>query len=131
MVGLSGYHQVLFEDTAQNRLHEALELFEEITGRPGFKETPIFLFLNKKDLYEQMIEDETVPDLTVCFPEYDGGKDMTTSISFIESKFRTILDKYAPKKKLHTHVVAARVRMDMKVSMAEVKDCILATYAKK
>ena len=48
MVGLSGYHQVLFEDTAQNRLHEALELFEEITGRPGFKETPIFLFLNKK-----------------------------------------------------------------------------------
>ena len=99
---------------------------------PNLEPSPLFVFfLVLLSFSEEMIADETVPDLTVCFPEYDGGKDMTTSISFIESKFRTILDKYAPKKKLHTHVVAARVRMDMKVSMAEVKDCILATYAKK
>ena len=43
-----GYNQVLFEDTTCNRMHESLNLFAEVVKNPIFKNTPIFVFLNKK-----------------------------------------------------------------------------------
>ena len=46
-----GYNQVLFEDTTCNRMHESLNLFAEIVKNPIFKNTPIFVFLNKKGMY--------------------------------------------------------------------------------
>ncbi|CAM9515396.1 unnamed protein product, partial [Phaeothamnion confervicola] len=46
--GLSGYHQVLFEDATQNRMHESLELFEQVVSNPIFEKIPVFVFLNKK-----------------------------------------------------------------------------------
>ncbi|CAM9909695.1 unnamed protein product, partial [Scytosiphon promiscuus] len=68
VVALSGYNQVLFEDTRINRMHEGLQLFEEVVRNPIFENTPIFVFLNKKDLFEQMMT-EGVP-LSRCFPDY-------------------------------------------------------------
>lgn len=50
------------------RMHEGLQLFEEVVQNPIFQNTPIFVFLNKKDLFEQMMK-EGVP-LTRCFPDY-------------------------------------------------------------
>lgn len=47
--------QVLFEDNSVNRMQESLELFTEVAGNPIFEKTPIFVFLNKKDLFEEMI----------------------------------------------------------------------------
>jgi hypothetical protein len=44
--------QVLFEDNTKNRMTESLELFAEITNKPMFKDTPIFLFLNKKVIFQ-------------------------------------------------------------------------------
>jgi GTPase SAR1 family protein len=49
IVNLAGYNAVLFEDSNKNRLHEELELFQQITNNPIFQNTPIALFLNKKD----------------------------------------------------------------------------------
>jgi GTPase SAR1 family protein len=54
LVGLSGYNQVLFEDSNVIRMHESLELFDQIVNNPIFRDTPIFVFLNKKDLFEQV-----------------------------------------------------------------------------
>jgi len=48
-------YQVLFEDNSVNRMQESLELFTEVAGNPIFAKTPIFVFLNKKDLFEEMI----------------------------------------------------------------------------
>ena len=50
-------------------MHEGLALFEEVVQNPIFQQTPIFVFLNKKDLFEQMMIHEGVP-LTRCFPDY-------------------------------------------------------------
>ncbi|CAM9924477.1 unnamed protein product, partial [Sphacelaria rigidula] len=61
--------QVLFEDSSVNRMHESLNLFKEVAGNPIFEKTPMFVFLNKKDLFEEMI---TTKSLKTCFPEYDG-----------------------------------------------------------
>ena len=50
-------------------MKESLELFKEVVKNPLFKHTPIFVFLNKKDLFEEMIKKYP---LTKCFPEYTG-----------------------------------------------------------
>ena len=43
VVSLAGYNQVLFEDASHNRMHEALNLFQQICNNPLFVTTPIFL----------------------------------------------------------------------------------------
>ena len=55
-------------------------------------------------------------------------RDMKAAIEFITQQFATRLEKKTPSKRLHTHVVAARVRMDMKIAMADVKNAIIANY---
>lgn len=36
-------------------MQESLALFTEVAGNPVFEKTPMFVFLNKKDLFEEMI----------------------------------------------------------------------------
>lgn len=57
----------------KSSMHEGLQLFEEVVQNPIFQNTPIFVFLNKKDLFEQMME-QGIP-LSRCFPDYrvSGG----------------------------------------------------------
>jgi len=50
VAALSEYDQVLFEDETQNRMEEALQLFDQIVNSKWFKTTAIILFLNKKVL---------------------------------------------------------------------------------
>jgi len=89
--GLSGYNQVLFEDNTCNRMHESLNLFADIVKNPIFKKTPIFLFLNKKDLFEEMIPKYS---LKTCFPEYDGpDAQVGPAIEYIENKYKTIMQE--------------------------------------
>lgn len=99
---------------------ESLQLFEEILKNPLFKETPIFVFLNKKDLFEEMIPKYP---LTVCFPEYTGPPgDVRTAVDYITMKYNQIVDRNCPGRKIYIHVIAARVRMDMKIAFGEVKE---------
>ncbi|CAM9449006.1 unnamed protein product [Pylaiella littoralis] len=120
LVGLSGYHQVLFEDSSVNRMQESLELFTEVAGNPIFEKTPIFVFLNKKDLFEEMI---VTKSLKKCFPEYDGpeGESMP-ALRYIEQKYKQAMLSKVPGKDVAVHIIAARVRMDMKIAFGEVKD---------
>jgi len=70
--------------------------------------------------------------LRVCFPEYDGlDGEVSPAVQYIESKYREVLQKSVPGKEVSIHVVAARVRMDMKIAFADVKDSLKNIYAKK
>ena len=80
IVNLAGFNQVLFEDTAKNRMYEELELFEQITHNQLFASVPIFLFLNKVDLFEQMVSEI---DMKKTFAEYSGGKAMDPALSYV------------------------------------------------
>lgn len=101
---------------------ESIKLFEEVVKNPLFKSTPMFLFLNKKDLFEEVIK--TV-SLKKCFPEYTGPDfEMNPALQFIEQQFRNVIEKHTPGKSLPIHVVAARVRRDMKMAFGEVKDTL-------
>eukprot|EP01041_Mallomonas_annulata_P010023 gene10023-20867_t len=125
--GLSGYNQVLFEDSTVNRMQESLQLFEEIVKNPLFKNTPIFVFLNKKDLFEEMIPKTS---LKVCFPEYDGPDgEVRPAVEFIENRYKKIMAENQPGKQVYIQVIAARVRMDMKIAFGEVKETLKKIYS--
>lgn len=47
-VALSEYDQKLREDESKNRMHESLELFDQIINSEWFYKTPIMVFFNKK-----------------------------------------------------------------------------------
>jgi len=103
-------------------MHESLKLFEEVVQNPLFKNTPIFVFLNKKDLFEDLIK---VHSLRKCFPEYNGpDQDMNAALEYIQQKFRKIMEESVPHKAVPIHIIAARVRRDMKLAFGEVKDAL-------
>jgi len=122
---LAGYNQVLFEDNTKNRMHESLELFNKVTYNKIFEATPIFLFLNKKDLFEQMIKEV---DMSVAFPEYKGGKDLNNALEFIQTQFKRQLP---PKKEVHIQVVSACFKREIRVAFEEVKRVLYFMNKKK
>jgi len=122
---LAGYNQVLFEDNTKNRMHESLELFNKVTYNKIFESTPIFLFLNKKDLFEQMIKEV---DMSVAFPEYKGGKDLNNALEFIQTQFKRQLP---PKKEVHIQVVSACFKREIRVAFEEVKKVLYHMNKKK
>jgi len=66
---ISEYDQVLYEDKTQNRLLEAIELFEEICNSKWFINTSMILFLNKRDLFEIKYLEKKIPlNITGLFP---------------------------------------------------------------
>jgi len=81
---LNGYDQVLREDRTQNRLHEAILLFDEVANSNCFQKNDIILFLNKEDLFLEKIN--RVP-LDICFQGYSGGDDPETAKEFIRDRF--------------------------------------------
>mmetsp|Transcript_4948 Transcript_4948/g.6532 ORF Transcript_4948/g.6532 Transcript_4948/m.6532 type:complete len:276 (+) Transcript_4948:276-1103(+) len=102
LVNLAGYNQVLYENKEINRMREALEVFGKITGwrdesksntggrhvlKGGdlFKHLPIYLLLNKKDIFEKMIYKV---GLDKTFPEYQGGSKSDEAIDFIKETFQ-------------------------------------------
>ncbi|KAH3761389.1 G-protein subunit alpha 8 [Pelomyxa schiedti] len=119
-VNLAGYDQVMFEDPTQNRMQESIQLFATTANNPIFADTPLFLFLNKKDLLEQMIK--RTP-FTKCFPEYTGEDDVAQAIEYVSEQFKRQLTNKA--KTVHTIAITARVRKDVKDCWSEVRRILL------
>jgi len=115
IVNLAGYDQVLFEDNSKNRMVEELELFQKVTHNKIFENTPIFLFLNKKDLFEVMIQKV---DMKTRFPDYDGGKNLRAALDFVQRKFE---EKLPSGKKITIEFVSARVKADIRAAFNTVK----------
>jgi guanine nucleotide-binding protein G(i) subunit alpha len=84
VASLSEYDQKLFEDEKTNRMLESMVLFQEICESKWFKKTPIFLVLNKKDIFETKI---LTSPLSVVFPEYTGGDSAELALEFIQEQF--------------------------------------------
>jgi len=115
IVSLPGYDQVLFEDNTRNRMEEAIQLFETIANNKIFEKTPIFLFFNKKDIFEQMIKDR---EIKAKFPDYEGGANLRNAMDFFLGKFKA---KMPPGKELIFECVSARVKSDIRGAFNTVK----------
>jgi G-protein alpha subunit len=102
-------------------MQESLALFTEVVKNPLFRSTPIFVFLNKKDLFEEMIP--KIP-LKACFPDYTGpANEVRPALEYIEKRYKMIMQENVPGKTVYVHVIAARLRMDMKIAFGEVCGC--------
>jgi len=63
----SEFDQKLFEDETQNRLDEAIQLFDQICNSKWFKSTAMILFLNKKDLMEEKLVEKNFADFVESY----------------------------------------------------------------
>jgi len=98
---------------------ESLEIFSKLTHNPLFEKTPIFLFLNKRDLFEKMV---TEVDMKVTFPEFKGGKDLKNAIEFVKANFL----QQAPQQHEHIYVevLAASWKREVRVAFETVMNTL-------
>ncbi len=115
VINLAGYNRVLFEAPDQFRIQEALDMLRDISHLDTFADTPLFIFLNKKDLFEKMILQE---DMKAAFPDYTGGCKLAPALAFIEEKLR---EQLPPGRTVHIEVVTSVMKRDIKCAFEEVK----------
>jgi len=120
VVNLADYNNVLFEDKNVNRMHESLELFKDTVKQDFFRDVPIFLFLNKKDLFEHMIKSRGIE---CCFPDYKGNNDLNECCQFVEEQFQSRLPSGKPR--AMTFFLAARVRKEVQYAFDDLKDALV------
>ena len=77
------YDMKLYEDENVNRMHEAIQLFDEICNSKWFKSTSMILFLNKSDLFKDKIQNV---DMNVCFSDYTGGKSYKNGCAYLKAR---------------------------------------------
>ena len=91
----SEYDQNLFEDAKVNRLQEAITLFGETCNSKWFVNTPIILFLNKKDLFIEKFQVRKISlDISGLFPTAPENHDD------VEGALRWVRDQFLEAKKI-------------------------------
>lgn len=85
----SEYDQNLFEDHKVNRLTEAISLFNDTCNSKWFVNTPMLLFLNKKDLFIQKFNVKRVPlNVSGNFPTApENFDDVDGALQWIADQF--------------------------------------------
>ncbi|KAG7312667.1 hypothetical protein JYU34_000992 [Plutella xylostella] len=104
LVACSDFDQRLREDLSQNRLKEALELFEDVWQSRFLLEAGLIVFLNKQDLLENKIKQGK--SIATYFPEYNeykaAGDEYTRTRLFIRSMFADVTTRKRERKKMST-----------------------------
>lgn len=122
---LAGYNQVLFEDNKQNRMKESLDVFDKIVNTETFKDVPIFVFLNKKDLFEKMLKEREMNKVvdsngTLIWEDCTAGTDVMKALEYVQSNF----EKKVPlgkKGNVKFEFISARHKGDVRSAFGVVK----------
>jgi hypothetical protein len=118
---LSAYGTMLEEDHQVDRMHESLNLFEEIVNNKWFFKTDVILFLNKSDLFHEKIK--TAP-LTVCFPDYPADNaDPEAGIEHIKTHF--VRRNKNTERMIYPHITTATDTNNITIVFKAVKGIIL------
>lgn len=117
---LSEYDQKLYEEETENRMLEALNLFEYVCNCQWFKKTSTVLFLNKNDLFQEKIKKV---DMKCCFPEYSGGCNYDNALNYIKEQF--LARCHDSEKQIFTHVTCCTDTGAIKVVFSAVADTII------
>lgn len=81
---LTDYAIDLEEDTSRNRMDESLDLFERVYHSQKLKTVPTILFLNKTDLFREMVVKQP---LEARYDAYIGPGDVESSLQFVTNLF--------------------------------------------
>merc|ERR1712204_58800 len=84
-------NELMFEDSTQTKMEDAMQLFEETIGNKIFKQTPIILLLNKMDLFANKIKGLPIT-IDPTFDDFDGSNayDYKQTTAFIQKKFKAV-----------------------------------------
>ena len=75
----------MFEQVGQSRTQDSIKLFEKIANVPIFQETPIFLVLNKLDVFKRKFQNNFAA-FQSAYPEYTGSStDVDAAIEHIKN----------------------------------------------
>mmetsp|Transcript_28798 Transcript_28798/g.56073 ORF Transcript_28798/g.56073 Transcript_28798/m.56073 type:complete len:368 (+) Transcript_28798:103-1206(+) len=119
VASLSSYDQMLYESRKVNRMHESLDLFEELANLKWFKSTSLLLFLNKKDLFQKKIKEV---DLRICFEDYDGESDWKEAAEFVRQKY---VERISGQRVVYAHITNATDTRNMQVVFNTCQDIII------
>eukprot|EP00917_Polyrhabdina_sp_WS-2016_P019512 GHVP01041713.1.p1 GENE.GHVP01041713.1~~GHVP01041713.1.p1 ORF type:complete len:354 (+),score=82.32 GHVP01041713.1:1638-2699(+) len=120
LVAISEYDQKLVEDESVNRMEEALSLFDSICNSRWFSKTPIVLFLNKIDVFEDKILYAPIEDF---FDEFEDGTDLEAGKDFFRERFLALNNN--EKRDIYTHYTCATDTQQVKNIMGSVQDTIV------
>ncbi|MES1908732.1 MAG: hypothetical protein MHM6MM_001608 [Cercozoa sp. M6MM] len=125
VVNLSGYNKVLFEDQSKNRMQEAMELFDKIANTDVFADTPVFLWLNKKDLFEESLQ---ATPITSCFPDYTGSDNVHECLDHIGQAFKNLMPN--GKELADVQPISARVKRDVRTVFEDMQAKLIQINSK-
>lgn len=127
VVNLADYDQVLYEDRNKNRLEESLDLFKEVANSRWLADTPILLFLNKRDLFvEKFVNHGIKLNQSGQFPMAPTGNDENQAIAWIENQFKERQSEARKRKPWFSHVCTATDPSNMDNVM---RDCSQILFA--
>ena len=123
VASLSDYDQKMFEDETTNRMKDSVYLFRDICANPAFAETPIILFLNKRDLFQKKIRDVRIGG-EGCFRDYDGPpNDYAAGVDYFLRYF--LKQNRDPDRKVFHHVTCATDTANVQVVMDSTRAMII------
>ncbi|KAL8932103.1 MAG: hypothetical protein Q9211_006528 [Gyalolechia sp. 1 TL-2023] len=125
VVDLNGYCQQLAEDVDTNQMSESLHVFESVIKHDSTKNVPVFLFLNKADVFERTILRHPISDY---FVGYDGGADYFKACRYWAARFAR-LDHRAPGK-LHCYVTNSLDSDEFQNAWRQVQEKMVQTTLK-
>ncbi|XP_013396545.1 guanine nucleotide-binding protein G(o) subunit alpha isoform X1 [Lingula anatina] len=111
-VSLSGFNEMLEEDSTMNNLRDSLQTFQEMTHNQYLTKTDVMLFLNKHDLFMEKMKRFRLAE---TFPEFRGHNTPDDALGFIKDEFYR---RAPPGKSLYTHVSCA-INVDLMKTIIE------------
>jgi len=119
VTAISEYDQLVYEEEKENRVQEAIRVFDDVCNAKHFKDTAMIMFLNKFDLFKKKIEH--IP-ITGCFPDYKGDGTAEDAAEYIKSQFFAV-NKTG--KKIYSHFTTVTDTQNVEKVFRDVKDVIV------
>jgi len=125
VAAMSEYDQLCEEDEETNRMAEALELFKATINNDWFSETPVILFLNKVDLFE---EKANKIDLGDYFPDYKGGLNTEKAGKWIRKSYEDRNE--SDKRNIYVHETTATNTENIRVVFNTCQEIFISVILK-
>ena len=124
IASLTDYMKVAAEDETTNRMVEAFKVFEDVAKDKNLGHVPVQLFLNKSDLFADLIKKydlNCVPE----FSDYKGGADFDAAVKYFQEKFTEIHERVRPGEHMSPHVTCATDSEKFQVIIGNCEKAIL------
>ncbi|KAJ3240635.1 guanine nucleotide-binding protein subunit alpha [Chytriomyces hyalinus] len=125
VAALGQFDQMCVEDDKTNRVIESINLFGSISSNPIFKQTPIILFMNKTDVFEEKLATRNVSEF---FPDFAGRNALKEAGNFFLAKF-LMVNKY-PEKPIYMYLTCATNTAKIRSVLETVQKIIIKSCLK-